>query len=184
MKLLLFASITFVLAITNAIDKTPTQQIDYAKMGDSVSVRAQQVLLKNLMTAIQQKGTAHAVAFCNEKAMILNDSLSEKFGVKIQRISAKNRNRANAANKKERMILDEFETNANLDHKVVKSSKGNVFYKPIRIGMPTCLQCHGKPNQDINSETMTVITQKYPSDKAVGYQLGQLRGAWKITFSN
>jgi hypothetical protein len=58
-----------------------------------------------------------------------------------------------------------------------------VYYKPIKIGMPTCLQCHGKPKEDINEATASTIRKKYRFDKATGYAMGNLRGAWKLTFS-
>jgi hypothetical protein len=48
--------------------------------------------------------------------------------------------------------------------------------------MPTCLQCHGKPKVDINEATASTIRKKYRFDKATGYSMGELRGAWKLTF--
>jgi hypothetical protein len=48
--------------------------------------------------------------------------------------------------------------------------------------MPTCLQCHGKPKQDIEAATLKTIQRKYRFDKATGYAMGELRGTWKLTF--
>lgn len=46
-------------------------------------------------------------------------------------------------------------------------------------GMPTCLKCHGGA-EDIAGGTRAVLAEKYPRDRATGYQLGDLRGMWKI----
>jgi hypothetical protein len=43
-----------------------------------------------------------------------------------------------------------------------------------------CLQCHGKPNVDINEATLGQIEKLYPNDKAVGYGLNELRGIWVV----
>jgi cytochrome c551/c552 len=45
--------------------------------------------------------------------------------------------------------------------------------------MPTCIKCHGGKT-DITESTQKMIAQKYPNDKAIGYQMGDLRGMWKI----
>ena len=57
-----------------------------------------------------------------------------------------------------------------------------MYYKPIKTGMPTCLKCHGS-SAEIESKTLALINEKYPDDKAVGYSQGDLRGMWKIKFS-
>ncbi len=49
--------------------------------------------------------------------------------------------------------------------------------------MPACLKCHGLPGKDIDANTLALLQKKYPEDKATGYKLGDLRGAWKISFS-
>lgn len=163
-------------------ETTPQQSVNYQKLGDSLSLQAQQNLISNLLGAVEKGGAAYAVDFCNEKATPLTNSLSQKYGAEIQRISAKNRNPDNAASLFDKKILDLFETKV-LKDTLVKVSKGYVYYKPIRIAMPTCLQCHGKPRQDIEAVTLKTIQRKYRFDKATGYAMGDLRGAWKLTFN-
>ena len=45
-----------------------------------------------------------------------------------------------------------------------------------------CLQCHGKPNQDIKRPTLNSLANLYPEDKATGYSINQVRGIWSISF--
>ncbi|MEI7581471.1 MAG: DUF3365 domain-containing protein [Runella sp.] len=163
------------------LQQAPQQSVNYQKLGDSLSLQAQQTLIKNLLGAIEKGGTAYAVDFCNENAVPLTKSLSKKYEVEIQRISTKNRNPNNAASMFDKKILDLFTSNS-LKDTLVSTPKGYVYYKPIKIGMPTCLQCHGKPKQDIEAATLKTIQRKYRFDKATGYAMGELRGTWKLTF--
>jgi hypothetical protein len=54
-----------------------------------------------------------------------------------------------------------------------------VYYKPIKIMMPTCLKCHGN-SSDLDAAALQQIQVKYPDDLAVNYEQGQLRGMWKV----
>lgn len=189
MKTLAFSSLLFGLAVLSVGFQSPQHSlkvVDYRKLGDSISLQAQQTLIKNLLGAIQKGGADYAVEFCNEKAMPLTDSLSEKYRVQIQRISAKNRNPKNVASLFDKKILALFESTVVplLKDTLIDTPKGYVYYKPIKIGMPTCLQCHGKPKVDINEATASTIRKKYRFDKATGYAMGELRGAWKLTFES
>jgi len=183
MKSVFAAGLLFVVAIAGtAFQSTSFAPIDYRKLGDSLSMQAQQVLVRNLLGAIQKGGSDYAVDFCSERAMPLTDSLSRKYRVQIQRISVKNRNPKNAASLLERKLLDQFTSPTSLKDTLLKTPNGYIYYKPIRVAMPTCLQCHGNPKTDISSATLSTIKQKYRFDKATGYALNDLRGAWKLSF--
>lgn len=185
MKPFVFSFVLFIIAIiTTAFEfpiKMPQQTVDHKKLGDSLSIQAQQTLISNLLEAIQKGGVAYAVEFCNEKAMPLTEVLSAKYDVEIQRISAKNRNPKNMASLFDKKILGLFSTD--LKDTLLSVSQGYVYYKPIKMGMPTCLQCHGQIDKDIEPATLRSIRKKYRFDKATGYKMGELRGAWKLTFS-
>lgn len=148
-------------------------------MGDSIATEAQTVLMQNVAAAIQKGGTDYAVEFCNTRAIPLTDSIADHLDVDIQRLSDKNRNPANAIqtpmdNKAWQKMQSEK------THAIEQDDRGEVFYyKPISIAMPTCLKCHGGKN-DITESTQEIIAQKYPNDKAIGYEMGDLRGMWKI----
>ena len=50
--------------------------------------------------------------------------------------------------------------------------------KPILVQAP-CLNCHGSREQ-IVPEVLQIIDKRYQNDKAVNYQIGDLRGAVSI----
>lgn len=159
-------------------------------MGDSLAVLAQKTLLQNVSAAIQQGGAAYAVEFCNLKAMPLTDSVGSRHGVVIGRVTDKARNSANMLSGERETALfgqvrDSLRDGKIRPHYLLDDVNGRaVYYKPIILGMPTCLQCHGIPGQDIAPETLQKIKEKYPSDAATGYTLGELRGMWKITLAS
>lgn len=159
--------------------KVDTEQKDYSLIGDSISMIAQQELLKNVGAAINKGGTEYAVEFCNVHALRLTDSISAANNILISRISDKNRNPSNKLNKNEKKLFERFQKG--LKDTLIKENGDHVFYKAIYIGMTTCLKCHGS-NEDIDPETKSIISTKYPEDQAIGYKQGDFRGAWKLVF--
>lgn len=162
------------------------ERAEFLLKGDSVTTSAQRVLLQNVAMKIQEAGAPGAVDYCNEKALFLTDSISESFGHTISRLSNKNRNPNNAIqNTEDKNAWLEIEKrmkdeNDIAKHFVVQEGNNIYYYKAISIAMPTCLKCHGDKENDITSETLQKIQEKYPSDKAVGYAMGDLRGMWKV----
>ncbi|HTO17192.1 MAG TPA: DUF3365 domain-containing protein [Edaphocola sp.] len=161
-------------------------EADYLKMGDDIANQTQTMLMANVANAIKSKGVAGAVDFCNEKAIPLTDSFSEKYHVFIQRLSDKNRNEQNAIQTElDQSIWEEMsqllkDTALAAKHIVKSTDEGTYYYKAINIAMPTCLSCHGSKKYDISAETLKAIAAKYPNDKATGYKMGDFRGMWKI----
>ena len=120
--------------------------------------------------------------FCNLQAASIIDSLNQEYNCTISRISEKNRNPgAGLSSANEEELWHIFQEGALADT-IIKRNKNLVFYKPIKIGMPACLKCHGNPESDINEATRQKLQELYPKDLATGYQLNDFRGLWKIEF--
>lgn len=155
------------------------EKTTFQLLGDSISTKMQNVLLQNVATAIQHGGTDYAVEFCNSQAIPLTDSTARRLKVYIQRLSDKNRNPANAIQTQMDSLAWE-KIKSDKSGFVEENKSGEVYYyKPIVIAMPTCIKCHGG-KEDISIGTQKIIAEKYPNDKAIGYQMGDLRGMWKI----
>ncbi|MGL2964754.1 c-type heme family protein [Flavobacterium sp. RSB2_4_14] len=152
------------------------------EIGLEYALSTKKVLGKNLMGAIQKKGTLAALEFCNIKAMPLTDSMATKHNAIIKRVSDKNRNPNNKANVEELKYIAQFKADllSKNDSKPVVIEKGNKvqFYYPIPTNT-MCLQCHGK---QIKPEIQKQILKLYPNDLAVGYSENEIRGMWSITF--
>lgn len=46
-----------------------------------------------------------------------------------------------------------------------------------------CLQCHGTHRKTIQPDVFKTITGLYPKDKAIGYDVNEVRGIWSITYN-
>lgn len=158
-----------------------------------LATATKQVLGKNLLNAINSKGTEHAVDFCNIKALPLTDSMSKELSisnnqnVKIKRVSDKPRNTLNKANKEELKYIETLKKllaqNKELKPQIKESKNKSIAYIPIETNK-MCLQCHGNPQTDIKIETLNNIIKKYPNDKATGYGENEIRGIFVVELEN
>ncbi len=181
MKNFIIILLIFLVGCNNSKELSLSEKEEYLTLGDSISNKAQMILLSNVGKQIQQNGTVGAVDFCNEKAIFLTDSLSDK-NIKIQRLSDKNRNSINVLQSEtDKKAWNELQQNPESKHLVLQENNSVYYYKSIPIGMPTCLQCHGNKESDISSQTLEIINRKYPKDKATDYKMGDFRGIWKIS---
>jgi len=156
-------------------------------LGDSISSLSQSVFMQQVMQAMEQGGTEYAIDFCHLKASHITDSLSTAHKVSIQRISDKNRNPENALQSAEdkRMFAyyqGRIAGQQSIADTLIQDGNQLVYYKPIQIGMPACLKCHGKEGLDIDPAVLKSLQTQYPEDKARNYEMQALRGMWKLVF--
>lgn len=155
----------------------------YLPKGKKIALQTKAQLGKNLMNAIQTQGTEAALEFCSVRAIPLTDSMAIALNAKVKRVSDKNRNPNNAANEVELNYINLVKKQL-LDGETVKPQMQNingkhVGYYPILTNQ-MCLQCHGKPDEQVKPATLAKINAKYPNDKAMGYGENELRGIWVI----
>ncbi|MBH2003257.1 MAG: DUF3365 domain-containing protein [Sphingobacteriia bacterium] len=183
--LTLVAAVVVMIACNQSGSEEAALLESYRLKGDSISTTAQQTIFRSLTRAVDTGGLVYAVDFCSNNAMRITDSLSQLAGSTIQRLSNRNRNPANRlAEEGDRVIWEHFNshTDGNVDDTLIHTNDSYTYYKPIRIAMPACLNCHGKKDKDLDPLVAEVIAGKYPNDLATGYQMNDLRGIWKITF--
>lgn len=161
------------------------ENINYSEKGLNYALTTKAVLGENLMGTIQKKGTIAALEFCSIKAIPLTDSMAQVHNASIKRVTDKPRNPMNTANSMELEQIENFKAqlkNSNEIEPIVSelNDEIHVYYPIITNNM--CLQCHGKPNQTVDKEALDKISQLYPKDKALGYNINEIRGIWSITF--
>ena len=140
-----------------------------------------------LKSAMKAGGPVNAINVCKDKAPAIAKNLSDKYGWKVARTSLKTRNPANAPDAWETSVLEKFDARQHSGEPVkpmayfqqVESNNGSTFrfMKAIPTGK-VCLTCHG---QDIDDKVTAKLKESYPEDRATGYKLGQVRGAFTIT---
>ena len=139
-----------------------------------------------LQSAMKSGGPIKAIDVCKEQAPMIAKNLSEKYGWKIARTSLKTRNSSNAPDAWESKVLHDFEKRKQNGEKVkpmaffetvnengVKSFR---FMKAIPTGK-ACLTCHG---DNLDPALAAKLDSSYPDDKAIGFKLGDIRGAFTI----
>lgn len=141
-----------------------------------------------LIKQMQTEGVLRAVSVCSDTAQVLTNNFGLQKGVFIRRVSFKNRNENDYPDDFEKKILSEFELlkqnnelNDKTEHfEVVKEGEHTYLWylKPILI-QAECLSCPGNKDE-MMPEVKELLAVKYPYDKAVGYNIGDLRGAVSV----
>lgn len=154
----------------------------YLTAGKEHAVNTQKILAGNLIPAVQERGSAYAVAFCHLEAQTLTDSMATELKASIRRVTDQPRNPANQANHPQLEYIDEAKTllssGTDVPGKVFQDDNRVIGYYPI-ITNQLCMQCYGNPEQ-IEANTLTKLKNLYPDDKATGYDTGELRGIWVV----
>ena len=172
--------------------KTSALQIPVNKEEEIVSAKSAikmfaGALKSELKKAIEDGGPVNAINVCNTRAMEISNKVSEEEGLKVGRVSLKNRNPNNAPNKWQRKALKDFETRKSEGEAVESMTYAEVieqengrqfrFMKAIPTG-EICILCHG---DNIAPEVMTKLKELYPDDRATGFNIGDIRGAFVVT---
>lgn len=150
-------------------------------------------LVQRLGAALKQElatsGADGAVAVCKDTAPRLAGELSRRTGWRVARVSLKPRNALlGAPDAWEQSVLLRFEQAVaageaveRIDYaETVQEPQGRFFrYMKALAVQPPCLTCHG-PATTLPESVRRRLAEEYPHDRAVGYDVGQLRGAVTI----
>lgn len=171
-------------ATTGALAETPR---DPAAEGPVIVAEAFARLSGALAEAIANGGPQNALPVCSEKAPAIAKEVGTVHGVTLRRATLRARNPKNLATDAERAILESFsgtlEKKETPKARVERHADGSrSFYAPIILQNALCLQCHGKPGNEVAPATLEAIRKRYPQDEATGYSLGELRGLWHVVF--
>ena len=140
-------------------------------------------LKPELKKAIKAGGPAQAISMCSEKAPAIAQRLRNDTGWYLKRVSLKPRNNQTAIpDAWETKVLQQFDQRQANGESAEKMAFAEVVDGKYRFmkaqGVEAvCLNCHGA---DIKPETEAALKEKYPQDKARGYTIGQIRGAFSL----
>ena len=150
------------------------------QLGDSLATARQQMLLQRLLQVSEKEGWGGAVRYCHVAAETL--SFYGANGMYLQRIAERYRNpKDKLQDSLDQATFAYFQKTGAKTPIVWKTASEWRYYRPIYIIMPTCLKCHGS-QADLDALALTEIRKHYPGDKATGFQMGDLRGLWKLTY--
>lgn len=159
--------------------------VDQAALTEKAKLATQALgggLKTALEAALKTGDPVNALSICNTQALAIANQVSVEQGIEVSRVSLKNRNPNNAANAWQTNVLHDFETRktagedpSNLSYSAVVGDEFR-FMKAIPTG-EVCLACHG---QTISPAVSAKLAELYPQDKATGYIVGDLRGAFVV----
>lgn len=139
-------------------------------------------LQTRLFAALDSGGPSLAVTFCSDSAQAWT-ARHAREGVYVRRVSQRVRNPANRPDSIEALELvrlDSLHRAGALPGEVVRSRTDEngvrlaEYMRPILV-QERCLACHGSREQ-IAPAVRALIAERYPSDSATGYRVGDLRG--------
>ena len=148
-------------------------------------------LKSRLMQAIQSGGLEAGVEECQLAAEPIAESLSQN-GWEVGRTALKVRNPNNAPDEWEREQLALFvsllektklegkQPSTPMDTYKYDSDSGEFRYVMAIQQGQVCMACHGA---QVAPSVEGTILKHYPEDEATGFELGELRGAFTLTYS-
>jgi hypothetical protein len=175
------------LAIVQAAAPVQAQDLETRIAGSRTVVEAfGEDLRAQLVAALKTDGPVAAIEVCNISAPEIARDQGRVTGWSVGRTSLKLRNADNAPDAWERGVLESFEERKAagesakaLEHwAVAETDEGRVFryMKAIPTGEP-CLACHGG---DVKPAVAAKLDMLYPEDRARGFTVGDIRGAFTI----
>lgn len=143
-------------------------------------------LKQTLGGSMKEGGPVNAIGVCNEKAVGIANEAAAKTGWHVARTSLKLRNSNNKPDSWELNVLNMFEEKQAAGAKmgtlafaeVVETNGKKQFRFMKAIGtVDVCLNCHG---MDIKPDVAAKLDALYPDDKARGFAVGDIRGAFTL----
>ncbi|WCL54228.1 Tll0287-like domain-containing protein [Gimibacter soli] len=151
--------------------------------------RYQAELMAQLQAALEAGGPAAAIEVCAEVAPTIAATLSAESGAKVGRTSLKVRNPEAFPTTTERaMLIVMAEAPLDAAGKPVErvwaeadatGTMATLHYMRAIPLKPQCAACHGEA---IDPALLATIKARYPADAATGFKVGELRGAFTITW--
>ncbi len=186
-------SITFFVLLIPSISASAAPSQSVPATPDALATEARQIvqeyagaLQKTLKATIMTSGPASAIKTCNVHAPGISQQTAALTGWEVARTSKKLRNPAHQANSWENSVLSDFEKRASggtpvekLEHYEIREENGQQVFrymKAIEV-KNLCLNCHGP---HVSGPVKTAVDDLYPTDQAVGYREGDLRGAFTL----
>jgi hypothetical protein len=155
--------------------------------GREIVAQAGKALSGVLLEAIRTGGLTNALPLCSVQAIPLTTSLAQANDVQLRRVSHRPRNPANRANEQEIALIKDYESKLSADQPPQPTTFADgegaaSFYAPIVIKTNLCLNCHGIPSETLKPDIIPLVETLYPADEATGFDLGDVRGLWRIDF--
>lgn len=143
-------------------------------------------LKHTLQTAMKTDGPVKSISVCQMEAPKISEGILEKKGISVTRTALNYRNPENKPDDWEKDVLENFEKRKaegesikTIEYSELIEHNGDKIFRYMKA-IPTgevCLKCHG---DNIAPPLANKINELYPADKAKGFMLGDIRGAFSV----
>jgi hypothetical protein len=140
-----------------------------------------------LVKAMQSGGPTEAIKFCNLRAPGIASDVADASGWEVGRTSLKLRSQANSPDAWEVKVLQGFEAMkvagadpSKLEYAETVEVNGQKVFRYMKA-IPTekaCLNCHAATVAPAVEKKLQAL---YPEDRARGFNVGDLRGAFTLS---
>ena len=152
-----------------------------------VAVKALGGELKSILQAsMKANGPVDSISVCNIEAPQISNKISAAKELSVARTSLKYRNQENKPDEWEKSVLEQFEQRKvkgedvkTMEFSELTEHEGNEVFRYMKA-VPTaevCLKCHGS---NVAQPIVSKINSLYPDDKATGFKMGDIRGAFSV----
>jgi hypothetical protein len=158
------------------IAEAPADLRPAVQQADLLILELQGALLEELTRTLQSRGESGAMRSCHLDAIAVTQRIGRRSGIAIGRTSDRLRNPTNAPRPWAAPLVARFAgaRAADVSGYVVDLGDHVGVLKPIATGR-MCLGCHG-PADRFSPGVRAELKERYPVDRAVGFQEGELRG--------
>jgi hypothetical protein len=142
-----------------------------------------------LKGAMQSGGPEAAVSVCTERAPAITARVSREHGWRVTRVSSRYRNpllgmpdaweTETLERFRERHDTGEPYAGMGRGERVVEGGQPYYRYMQAIPMQGMCVSCHGSKEQ-LAPGVQAMLTERYPHDRATGFSVGDLRGAFSI----
>lgn len=142
-----------------------------------------------LMREMERSGPIRSIIVCKYSVPEATSAISRQTGMRVSRVSLRPRNRAlGEPDPWEQQALLDFERRVakgekaeGLEAAEVVTEPAGRFFRYLKAVPVTqaCLACHG-PLASMSEGVKAQLAAEYPHDRAVNYELGQIRGGISI----
>ena len=183
----MFARLLLPLLLVLAFPATGDESDEFAAQARDLSKSFGGQLKQQLQQGMKQGGPLTALDVCKVQAPAIAQSVGDTAGWNVARTSMKARNEDNRPDMWELTTMLEFEKQKELgnditkmeSYAIVNTDNGRVFryMKAIPTG-GVCLACHG---DNVQEDVLDKIHALYPADQALGFKVGDIRGAFTLS---
>jgi hypothetical protein len=158
------------------LSQAPSELRPIISRADVVIVAMQGAVLRELSDALTRGGTVGALSFCHLDATAVTQRVSESEGIAAGRTSDRLRNPTNAPKSWATPLIQAHagQRAKDVEGYVVDLGEKIGVLRPI-AERQMCAGCHG-PQESLAPGVKLALQRRYPDDRAVGFNEGEIRG--------